>query len=253
MRCACETSSLVLVANSGPTKQRDCLYRKRLTQKIKMAGTLHTYIMTEAKVREQYNQMARRYDLRWQGYTAQTLGFLQTWAKIPSAAMVLDVGCGTGELEQRLLRENPTQQIVGIDLSDNMLAIAQQKLHTYPNIKFQRASVLSLPFSENTFDVVVSANAFHYFDSPLGALTEMQRVLKPQGQIIILDWCRDFWLCRLCDVVLKIFDPAHQQCYTQAELHHRLHEAQLEILRATKVRVGLIWDLMAVVATPRKS
>lgn len=208
--------------------------------------------MTEAKVREQYDQMASQYDWRWRGYTAQTLDFLQAWAQISPLANVLDVGCGTGEFEQRLLRESSAQRVVGVDLSENMLAIAQQKFHAHPNVQFQHASVLALPFSEQTFDVVVSANAFHYFDQPLAALAEVKRVLKPQGQLIVLDWSRDFLLCKVCDAVLKVFDPAHQQCYTQAEFHHLLTSAQFEVCRSTKASFGLVWGLMAIVATPHK-
>ncbi|PZD71020.1 Demethylmenaquinone methyltransferase [Acaryochloris thomasi RCC1774] len=208
--------------------------------------------MTEAKVREQYDQVASQYDWRWRSYTAQTLDFLQACAKISSSANVLDVGCGTGEFEQRLVKEHPDQHVVGVDLSENMLEIAQKKFSSHSNVQFQHASVLALPFPKQTFDVVVSANAFHYFDQPLAALAEVKRVLKPQGQLIILDWCRDFLLCKVCDAVLKIFDSAHQQCYTQAEFHQLLASAQFEISQTTKDRFGLIWGLMAAVATPKQ-
>lgn len=204
--------------------------------------------MTEAKVRAQYDQLATQYDQRWSHYISNTLSFLKTWAQVASTNVVLDVACGTGEFERLILNENPAQQMVGVDISDEMLAIARQKLQHYPNVDFQLASASALPFSDASFDTVISANAFHYFDDPNAALKEMQRVLKPSGNLIILDWCKDFLVCRICDWVLQCIDPAHQQCYTQAEFHHLLNSTGFEIHRATKVRFGLVWGLMVATA-----
>lgn len=206
--------------------------------------------MTETKVREQYNRMAAAYDSRWSGYIDNTLSFLKNWAEIPSTATILDLACGTGELARLLLKEQPTQQIVGIDISEKMLAIAREKLQNYPNVSFAVASASALPFANNSFDVIVSANAFHYFEDPDAALKEMKRVLKPKGQVIILDWCKDYLFCQICDFFLKIFDPAYQKCYTQVQFHHLLNKAKFKIHCNTKVRLGWVWGLMAVTATP---
>ncbi|RUR83147.1 class I SAM-dependent methyltransferase [Chlorogloeopsis fritschii PCC 9212] len=207
--------------------------------------------MMETKVSQQYNQMASVYDRRWSGYILNTLLFLKNWAQIPPSATVLDVGCGTGEFEKIVLAENPTQHMVGVDISQKMLAIAQNKCHEYTNVSFQTASVLQLPFADDSFDVIVSASAFHYFDAPDAALTEMKRVLKPDGCVVILDWCRDYFLCQVCDILLKIFDPAYKQCYSQAEFHNLLAAAGFEIRRASKVRFGIVWGMMIATATPQ--
>lgn len=207
--------------------------------------------MIEPTVRQQYNQMATWYDRVWSRYLAKTLSFLNNWAPIASTSTVLDVGCGTGEFERLLLSKQPTQSIVGIDLAEKMLAIARQKCRKYPNASFQKASVSALPFADRSFDVVVSASAFHYFDDPIAALLEMKRVLKPDGELIILDWCKDDLLCQLYDFVLRQFDPAYRQSYTQAEFHAFLHTANFAIQRAIRTRVSLAWEVMAVVAKPQ--
>lgn len=203
----------------------------------------------ESTVRDQYNQLADRYDRRWKRYIADTLVFFKTWANLSPDAVILDVACGTGELERLLLAENPQQQIIGVDLSDKMLAQARQKLQAFPQVQFQVATARSLPFSDHCFDRVISANSFHYFDAPQAALQEMRRVLKPGGRLLLLDWCRDDWFCQLCDLILKWIDPAHQQCYTQQELHDLLTSTHFQICRSTRVRLNLIWELMAVEAT----
>lgn len=205
--------------------------------------------MTEARVRKQYDQLAANYDKRWNRYILDTLSFLKTWTQISLTDTVLDIACGTGEFERLVLSENPTQQIVGIDISEKMLAIAHQKLKSYSNISFQTATASALPFDNFSFDVIVSANSFHYFDDPKVALTEIKRVLKPDGKVVILDWCKDYLLCRICDVLLQLFDPAHQQCYTQAEFHQLLNSTGFKVQQATKVRFGFVWGLMVVTAT----
>lgn len=207
--------------------------------------------MTEAQVREQYNQLANQYDQRWSRYVANTLSFLKIWAQIAPTDRVLDVACGTGEFERLILKENPKQNMVGVDISDEMLTIAQQKLQPYPNVCFQHASVSALPFPDASFDIVISANAFHYFDDPVVALQEMKRVLKPHGNLTILDWCKDFLVCRICDWVLQRIDPTHQQCYTQAEFHQLLSRAGFRIQKSSTVRFGFIWGLMVATATPQ--
>ena len=96
--------------------------------------------------------------------------------------------------------------------------------------------------------MIVSANAFHYFDQPLAVLAQMRRILKADGRLIILDWCKDFPMCALCDILLSALDPAHQHCYTQRELHHMLSAAGFEICGASRVRLGLVWGVMHVMA-----
>ena len=88
--------------------------------------------MTQTTVRKQYDQLAAVYDLRWRSYIANTLSFLQVWAEISPIHTVLDVACGTGEFERLLLAECSSQQIVGVDISEKMLAIAKLKCSVYP-------------------------------------------------------------------------------------------------------------------------
>ncbi|MBV6623017.1 MAG: methyltransferase domain-containing protein [Rivularia sp. (in: Bacteria)] len=209
--------------------------------------------MSEVEVRAQYEQIASIYDIRWRKYIASTLTFLSNWEQIDPKSTVLDVACGTGEFEQLLLDKNSTQKIIGIDISENMLNIARRKNKTYSNVEFYQASVNSLPFQDYIFDVIVCANAFHYFEQPQIALAEIKRVLKPNGKLIILDWSKDFLICRICDWLLQLFDSAHQHCYTQAELYQLLVAADFKIHRITKVRFGIIWGLMAVKVLPLNS
>jgi len=207
--------------------------------------------MTEDAVRKQYDQLAKVYDLRWQSYISKTLSFLKTWAEISPQDTVLDVACGTGEFERLLLSENPSQQVTGVDISSEMLAIAQNKCSAYPQISFYTASASALPFASNSFDVIVSASAFHFFDHPDTALQEMKRVLKPSGKLILLDWCRDYLSCKIFDIILRLFDQAYKGCYNQDELHSLLESAGFMVCRATKIRFDIVWGAMIATAVIR--
>ncbi|MBD2412201.1 methyltransferase domain-containing protein [Nostoc calcicola FACHB-3891] len=200
--------------------------------------------MIETTVRKQYDRLASVYDRRWKKYISDTLDFLKNWAEISPLDTVLDVACGTGELERLLLTEHSTLKIVGVDISEEMLAIAKEKCSVYPQVSFHTASASALPFADDSFDVIVSASSFHYFSEPLAALIEMQRVLKPNGKVVILDWCKDYLFCRILDLILKIIDPGHRQCYTQDEFHRFLTSANFIVSRGTKVRFGVFWGLM---------
>ncbi len=116
-----------------------------------------------------------------------------------------------------MLSKHPEQRMVGVDLSVKMLEIAQQKCQACPNVTFCDASSSALPFPDHSFDMVVSASALHYFDQPEVSLGEMRRVLKPSGSVVVMDWCKDYLLCRLFDIALQLIEPAYQRCYTQRE------------------------------------
>jgi len=100
---------------------------------------------------------------------------------------VLDAGCGSGRLFEVLKNVD----YYGIDFSEKLIEIAQKK---YCQGKFQTATVLNLPFPDNFFDKVYSISVLHHLPSKeyqLRYLQEMQRVLKPQGLLILRVW--DFW------------------------------------------------------------
>jgi len=185
-------------------RPRACHLRQRCTDgPHTRVRYLDIFGMTDP-VRQQHDRLAGVYDRRWGRYIARTLTFLKTWASITPRAAVLDIGCGTGEFERLVLRDHPEQRMVGVDLSVKMLEVARQKCQAYPNVTFCTASAAALPFPDYSFDVVVSASALHYFDQPEMSLKEMRRVLKPGGSAVIMDWCKDYFLCRLLDIALKL-------------------------------------------------
>ncbi len=199
-------------------------------------------------IARQYDGWAAVYDWIWRGYVDRTLGVLEAWAALRPGERVLDVGCGTGAFEARAVASGASNEMVGVDLSARMLARAREKLAGHPQVAFRRADAHALPFDDGRFDVVVSASAFHYFADPARALAEIGRVLRPGGRLVVLDWCRDFWTCRLLDRVLAVVDPAYRRCLTLAEMQALVAGAPLVVRRAERLRVGWFWGMMAIEA-----
>jgi ubiquinone/menaquinone biosynthesis C-methylase UbiE len=204
---------------------------------------------TESTVKEQYDRLAEIYDLRWHSYLTNTLTFLKNYLNLSGGEMILDIACGTGELERLLLEDFPHLRIIGVDISEKMLDIARSKLADRPNLEFLQASAIALPFQDHSFDLVVTASALHYFEPPVDSLKEMHRILKPNGKLIVMDWCRDYWVCQALDLFLKISDPAHKTCYSQRELRDFLSTSGFEIEDEHKQKFGMFWGIM--VATGR--
>src|SRR5579883_707321 len=139
--------------------------------------------MTEHQhVRRSYDDLAATYDTRWRKYIDATLALAMESLELAGDERVLDVGCGTGELEDRLLDRWPGLPTTGVDLSPNMLRQAADKRS---NVALVAAEAHRLPFAEASFDVAVCANAFHYFRRPAETLADMRRVLRPAGRLVL--------------------------------------------------------------------
>ncbi len=92
----------------------------------------------------------------------------------------LDVGCGTGQ--STIALQDLAQEIVGTDLSSEMLSVAPRK----SGVHYVRASAEGLPFAAEAFDLITVALAFHWFDRTQ-FLTEARRVLGPSAWLVIYD------------------------------------------------------------------
>lgn len=97
----------------------------------------------------------------------------------------LDAGCGSGRYSVALALHG-AGSVTAVDVSDTGLAEASRRASEFPSITFQKASVLDLPFEDSTFDFVWSAGVIHHTSDFDKALSELTRVLKPQGKLFLL-------------------------------------------------------------------
>jgi ubiquinone/menaquinone biosynthesis C-methylase UbiE len=98
---------------------------------------------------------------------------------------VLDVACGTGVVARLAAERMARGRVVGLDLNSGMLAVARSAPHSGLPIEWIEGSVLSLPFDDGSFDLVLCQLGLQFFpDRPL-ALREMRRVLGEAGRIAL--------------------------------------------------------------------
>lgn len=147
-------------------------------------------MMTENKAtkaaKRRYNRIAPVYDLmdvliersrysRWREIL---------WGKV-EGANILEVGVGTGK---NFPYYPPQAEITAIDFSEKMLAYARDKASKQGvQIRLKQMDVQKLEFADNTFDTVVASFVFCSVPDPVAGLTEVERVCKPGGKVLLLE------------------------------------------------------------------
>ncbi len=194
-------------------------------------------------VRTEYDRLAAHYDRRWQPYIEATLNAVLEAVEFQGDEAVLDVPCGTGELLQRLIAKWPDLCITGVDLSTGMLAQAKAKDEAN-RVRWFEADVTELPLPDQSFDCVICANSFHYFRAPNEALAEMRRVLRPGGRLILVDWCDDYWACKVCSLWLRWTDRAFYRTYSLKACVSLAEDASFQIEQGRRFRINWLWGLL---------
>ena len=104
---------------------------------------------------------------------------------------MLDVATGTGDFAILAARHLQPGQLIGIDISEGMMAVARQKVAdaglSLEKVSFQREDCTNLSFADNSFDAVSSTFGIRNFEHLDKAFVEMHRVLSPGGQLVILE------------------------------------------------------------------
>jgi ubiquinone/menaquinone biosynthesis C-methylase UbiE len=113
-------------------------------------------------------------------------------AGIAPGEMVLDVGCGTGAVAMEVRRRlDAGGQVYGIDPAPQMIAVARRKAkRARLAIDYRVAAVEALPFSDDSFDLVISSLMMHHLPADLqrAGMAEMYRTLKPGGRLLVVDF-----------------------------------------------------------------
>ena len=123
-------------------------------------------------------------DKVWRKKTAKSVA--QTCSKT-----ILDLATGTADLAIDLAKRNPKAHIIGVDISEKMLEIGKAKVKKQSlenQIELRFGDAASLPFEDNTFDIVTVAFGVRNFEHLEQGLSEIRRVLKPKGMVFILEF-----------------------------------------------------------------
>ena len=144
---------------------------------------------TTATIQHRYNRQAGRYDLfevpaellfrRWRP---------RLWRQIPPGSRVLEVGVGTGK---NIRWRPPEVSVAAVDFSPKMLARAVPRSRQHdPPPELALMDAQALGFADESFDVAVATCVFCSVPDPIRGLQEVRRVLRPGGQLLLLEHVR---------------------------------------------------------------
>lgn len=143
-----------------------------------------------------YQQKQSLFD-RWAGFYDLTLTSVFYQAvhrrllnsiELPEQPCVLDLGCGTGKLLNRLAQSQDALTGCGIDLSPDMIAQAKRVNAAPERIQYQVGNAAALKLEHERFDAVFNTITFLHYPEPEQVLAEVQRVLKPGGCYYLADF-----------------------------------------------------------------
>ena len=129
-----------------------------------------------------FDGIAERYEVSRPGYPAHVVEFVTATAGLGPGAAVLEVGCGTGQLTERLACYG--FRLTAIDIGPSMIAAARRRL-TGAEVSFEVTSFEDLDAADASFDLIISSAAFHWID-PEVAFSTSARLLRPGGWLALL-------------------------------------------------------------------
>lgn len=146
----------------------------------------------EKDVQQTFNNIASNYDKL---NLIMSLGTHQKWRRQATAKIdshpnqILDLCCGTADWTIMLAKRYPHAQIIGMDFSQEMLKIAQQKVgkSEVKNITLKIGDAMQLSYDDNSFDAVTIGFGLRNVPDASQVLAEIYRVLKPDGQLVCLE------------------------------------------------------------------
>lgn len=149
------------------------------------------------QVAQMFNNIARRYDFL---NHFLSLGIDKIWRRkaikslkgISENPVILDVASGTGDLAIAALRLNP-QKVIGVDISQEMLNYGIEKIkkrNLQDIIELKKGDSENLEFSDQSFDGITVAFGVRNFENLNKGLSEMYRVLKPGGKLVVLEFSK---------------------------------------------------------------
>ncbi len=145
---------------------------------------------------ELYQQKQSLFD-RWAGFYDLTLTSVFYQAvhrrlldsiQLPDQPYVLDLGCGTGKLLNRLAQYQPDLTGLGVDLSPDMIAQANRVNKGPERMGYQVGNAVALALEDDSFDAVFNTITFLHYPEPEQVLAEVRRVLKSGGRYYLADF-----------------------------------------------------------------
>ena len=167
---------------------------------------------------------------------------------------VLDVATGNGFLAFEFAKRVSEYNVIGCDMTRDMLLVAEriQGERGIRNLEFRVMDAESLGFEDGSFDIVSCRFAFHHFTDPGKAVSEMVRVCKTGGKIVLVDGLssEDAIKSEYHNRIEQLRDPSHVRLYSEPELVGMLEAAGLKVIHARNWDADFYFDEWIKIADP---
>lgn len=146
----------------------------------------HVIAKRKNRTREYFNKLAGKFGRSYcpgRSWQALAYFFLSTMPPID----VADLGAGEGTLSQILAKR--ARKVIAVDLSERMVEVGAQlaREHGFSNLEFRLGDLEEPPIAENSIDLAIFSQALHHANSPQKAMAAAGKILRPGGQVVILD------------------------------------------------------------------
>jgi ubiquinone/menaquinone biosynthesis C-methylase UbiE len=189
----------------------------------------------------------------WTGFGAAWRVRALLGAPVRPGEQVVDVGTGPATIPLHLQRFFPVASFCGLDISPAMLAQARYHRRRMASpLELVGGAGEALPFRDNSLDVVISFFTMHHLDDPGALLAEVDRVLRPEGRFLLIDFRRDMpgWLYGLLNGFWRLvfcLSPGRRglmesidSAWTAAEIQAALARRGLRRFQITQTRTELL-------------
>ncbi|MGA2612233.1 MAG: class I SAM-dependent methyltransferase [Spirochaetia bacterium] len=145
----------------------------------------------------------------------------------------LDVGCGTGALLSMVAEQRKDVQLFGIDLSEEMTKVARARLGKKADLRVSDSE--RLPFGDEKFDLITCTFSFHHYLNPKVVLIEMERVLSPQGKLIVVDPLLFTPLRQIINLVAPLREEGAVRFISKNRMYSLAKSAGLEVSKWSRL------------------
>lgn len=170
---------------------------------------------------------------------ADAMQILIKLAEVSDSDNVLDVACGPGMVACEFALH--AEHVTGIDITPAMIeqAMKRQKEKNLENLTWSVGDAVPLPFTDNSFSLVITRYSFHHLLAPEKALSEMIRVCRPGGRVMVADVAMESSKSESYDRLEIMRDPSHTHALTHEEFAALFQQSGLLDCRQTAYGVDI--------------
>jgi ubiquinone/menaquinone biosynthesis C-methylase UbiE len=170
---------------------------------------------------------------------SDSLQMLIEFSEVSDTDSVLDVACGPGIVACKFAEY--AAHITGIDITPKMIEQAKnrQQEKNLTNTSWEIGNVMPLPFPDSHFSLVITRYSFHHFLDPMAVMSEMVRVCKPGGKVMVVDLMLPPDKVDAFNHMEKLRDPSHTKALCSNEMAAIIGGTGLEGIKTERYKVNM--------------